>query len=96
MTQAQTRTTYRLNLLTLEGQLSKTKGEYGPDCLSVEAAKATKRISSASAATIRRKVGQTIVADESGDRQLAVEATSWRLGGDGLWRETGSVIAEVL
>lgn len=79
MTQAQTRTTYRLNRLTLDGQLSEKKDEFGPDCLTVQAAKATKI-----------KYG----APEG--RQLAIEATSWRLGGDGMWRETGSVIAEVL
>lgn len=77
--QAQTRTTYRLNRLTSDGQLSTLKLEYGPDCLTVQAAKAT-----------------NVRSGNLTERKLAVEETSWRLGGDGVWRETGSVIAEVL
>ena len=37
----QTRTIYRLNLLTPKGQLSTLEEENGPDCTSIEAAKKT-------------------------------------------------------
>jgi hypothetical protein len=79
MTQAPTRKTYRLVLLTNDGEIGTAKGDSGPDCLTATAAKAT-----------------TIKNHRGGGQKRVVAEIDWRLGGDGVWRETGAIIAEVL